>query len=211
MATKSINAPQSMLRMAPSGLGVEAHGDQHRLFFALVPDTAVRHRIFDVAEHLKAQQHPRGSWIAPERYHLTLHFLGGSAELNRDLVDRAGKAAACVRMSAFNLVIDHGTSFPGPKPPWVLRCPEPSDAIQQLWRALGIALVGERIGRESGSNFTPHVTVLRHADKPLAPYLFAPVEWLAQDFVLIHSQPGPERRYMELGRWPLLKPEQSSP
>jgi len=114
-------------------------------------------------------------------------------------------------MPAFNLAIDSASSFRGPKPPWVLRCPEPSDSIQQLWRALGIALVGERIRSESGSTLTPHVTVLRDADKPLAPCPIQPIVWVVRDFVLIHSQLGRERRYTELGRWSLPDAGKSSP
>jgi 2'-5' RNA ligase len=203
MATKSFDAPRTVPQMALPGFGAEVHGDRHRLFFALVPDDSVRQELFRVAGFLKAQLHPRGSWIAPERYHLTLHFLGDNSELRQDLVDRASTAATKVRMPAFDLVLDHAASFRGPAPPWVLRCPEPAESIQQLWRALGIALVGERMRSESGSGFTPHVTVLRDADKPLAPCAIGTVVWPVRDFVLIHSQLGRERRYTELGRWPL--------
>jgi 2'-5' RNA ligase len=196
--------------MALPGFGTDVPGERHRLFFALVPDDAIRSEISRAAEYLKSQQHPRGSWIARERYHVTLHFLGDNSELRQDLVDRASAAAANVHFPAFDIVFDSAASFRGPTPPWVLRCPEPAESIRQLWHALSIALVGERLRTEPGSAFTPHITVLRDADKPLPPVSIKPIVWPAREFVLIHSQLGKERRYTELGRWPLSDAAKSS-
>ena len=49
---------------------------RYRLFFALLPDEATRARIHQAAVQLQAQHAPRGRWIDPGRYHLTLQFLG---------------------------------------------------------------------------------------------------------------------------------------
>lgn len=210
MATKSFSAPTSGPQMASPGFGVETLAERHRLFFALVPGAATRNEISRAAEYLKSEHGPRGSWIAPERYHVTLHFLGDNSELRPDLVGRASAAAKKVLSPAFDLVFDSAASFRSPAPPWVLRCAEPAAEIRQLWRVLDTALVGEGMRTESGANFTPHVTVLRDADKALAPCAIKPIVWPVRDFVLIHSQLGQVRRYTELGRWPLSGAARSS-
>jgi 2'-5' RNA ligase len=75
---------------------------------------------------------------------------------------------------------------------------------------LSIALIAERIHTETASEFTPHITVLRDADKALAPCAITPVAWHVRDFALMHSQLGRERRYTEIGRWPLAAPGKQS-
>lgn len=211
MTTKSFSAPTSRPQMTSASFGAQTPAERHRLFFALFPGAAVRSEISRAAEHLKSEQRPRGSWIAPERYHVTLHFLGESSELRPDLLGHASKAAAKVRSPAFEIAFDSAASFHSPTPPWVLRCPEPAAGIRQLWRALDIALTGEGMRTESGASFTPHITVLRDADKALAPCAIKPIVWPVRDFVLIHSQLGRERRYTELGRWPLSDGARSAP
>jgi 2'-5' RNA ligase len=203
MTTKSI----STLRVAPAvaGIGVPSQGDRHRLFFALMPDANVRVQIGRAVEHLRAQHHPAGRWIAPERYHLTLHFLGDESELRPELVDRAMSAGKKVRAPEINLRIDGATSFPGNKPPWVMCCLKDTASLHGLWRDLAAALASEQVRSDCAREFIPHVTVLRDADKALAPYPIDPIAWKARDFALIHSQLGAVQRYTELARWPLDK------
>lgn len=203
MATKSVGAPRAAPQMTLPGFAEQTDGNRHRLFFALVPNAAVRNEISRAAGQLRDAQHPHGSWIAPERYHVTLRFLGDYSQLPPDLVDRAAMAATKVRAPVFDAVFDSASSFRGSSPPWVLRCPEPAESIQRLWQALGVALAGERVRSDSSSAFTPHITLLRDADKPLAPCAIGPIVWRVRDFVLIHSQIGRERRYTELERWSL--------
>lgn len=178
-------------------------GEQHRLFFALLPDEQVRDSISRAAAFLNANYHPVGKWIEPVEYHVTLRFLGEDSRLNHALVERAVEAAATVRMDSFDLVFDSASSFPGARPPWVLRCREPAKPLHRLWHSLDGAMAGEGLRTESELNFVPHITVLRHADKPLPECAIEPIAWRIGDFALMHSQPGRERRYVELGRWPL--------
>ena len=209
MTTKSFETSRVMPQFALPGFGTEMQSEQHRLFFALLPDDEARNEIVRVAESLRTTHRPRGSWIARDRYHVTLHFLGESSELRQEQIDRAVAAAAKVRLSAFDIVFDTASSFRSPEPPWILRCPEPAQSVRQLWQALQVALAGEKIRTESASAFTPHLTLLRGADNPLAPSPIAPIRWRVGSFALIHSRTGRERRYSELGRW--LLPEAAKP
>ena len=187
----------------PGDAGARPGDGQHRLFFALLPDVAVRDSIANAAALLKANFDVTGRWILPAEYHVTLRFLGEDSRLNQLLVERASAAAASVRMDAFDLVFDRASSFHGAKPPWVLRCPEPAEPLHRLWRLLDSALAAEGVRAESELNFVPHITVLRHADKQLEECPIDPIVWPVRGFALMHSQPGKPRRYVELGRWPI--------
>jgi len=187
----------------PDAIGSVGVSEQHRLFFALLPDETVRDAVSAAAANLQAVHHPTGRWIAPAEYHVTLRFLGEDSRLNLALVERAMRAAAAVRTDAFDLVFDSASSFPGARPPWVLRCSEPPEPLHRLWSSLDLALSAEGVRSESELDFVPHVTLLRHADKPLPACAIEPIAWRVRDFALMHSQPGRPRRYVELGRWRL--------
>ena len=92
------------LRPGPTELPVQrglpgfekAATEQHRLFFALFPDTATRDRLEFVAAGLRLR-HGLTHMIRPDRYHVTVHFLGDNSRLRSDLVDTAQQAAQQVR------------------------------------------------------------------------------------------------------------------
>jgi len=208
MTTKSISSQGSQFRVAT--FGPETHGDRHRLFFALMPDAGVRAQIARAAESLKKQL-PVGRWTLPERYHLTLHFIGEDPELRPERVGRAVAAAQAICVPAFELCVDSAASFPGTKPPWTLRCSNPAHALHDLRHALTTALVGDVTHRGPPSEFIPHITVLRDADKALNPCAIEPFNWRVRDFALIDSQTGRQARYTELGRWSLAPAKGSKP
>ena len=95
---------------------------------------------------------------------------------------------------ALDLVFDRASSFPGARPPWVLHCREAAGPLHQLWLALDLAMTGEGVRSDAGLDFVPHVTMLRHADKPLPSCPIDPITWSVRDFALMHSQPGKPRR-----------------
>lgn len=192
-----------MTDQASGAAGAGGGGEQHRLFFALLPDEAARASMSRAAAWLQSSHQPIGRWIAPAEFHVTLRFLGEDSRLNEALVERAMSAADAVRMDAFDLVFDSASSFHGARPPWVLRCREPSEPLHRLWHLLDRALAAQGVRSDSGLDFVPHVTVLRHADKPLPACAIDPIAWSVRDFALMHSQPGKPRRYVEIGRWPL--------
>lgn len=192
-----------MAEPSPEAAGRKGRGEQHRLFFALLPDAAEREAISREAGRLQASYLPTGRWIAAGDYHVTLRFLGEDTRLNQSLVERATIAATAVRMDAFDVVFDSASSFPGAHPPWVLRCREPAAALHRLWHLLDGALSEQGVRSESNLNFVPHITLLRHAETALPACTIEPIGWRVRDFVLMHSQPGAQRRYVELGRWRL--------
>ena len=79
-------------------------GRLHRLFFALVPSAGEREGLRHRADDLKAA-FPQARWVRPERYHLTLHFLGESDGPREDMIRNAGDKAPAVSHQAEQPVV----------------------------------------------------------------------------------------------------------
>lgn len=186
-----------------AGGGAAKPAGVHRLFFALMPDEATRERLRRAAMQLKASHAPRGRWINPQRYHLTLQFLGDFDVLPPPLVAQAIAAASGVRVAPFSLVLDRAGSFRNRSIPWWLGPTGEVPGLASLWQDLGIALARAGVRLPGGQGFRPHVTVLRDAGTPLPESPIEPVEWRLDSFTLVHSVGGQQATYTPLGTWPL--------
>ncbi len=177
---------------------------EHNYFFALSPDTAVRKQLIQVADELKAIDSLNGSWIARERYHLTLHHLGQFQEACPDLVKRALAAANNVHTTAFNIKLDHFMSFDSKtgKFPCVLTSKYELPELKNFWQLLKNSLFAHRLGLDLVNTFTPHTTLLYSRQPVIKNYPVTPIQWQVKDFVLIESLVG-KSEHIELGRWPL--------
>lgn len=186
-----------------AGGGAAKPADVHRLFFALMPDEETRERLHCVAMQLKAEYAPHGRWMNPQRYHLTLQFLGDFDVLPPQLVAQASAAASAVRVAPFSLVLDRAGSFRNRAIPWWLGPAVDVPGLAALWQELGTALARAGIRLPSGQGFRPHVTVLRDASNALPETAITPVEWRVGAFSLVHSQPNRGAAYAPVGTWPL--------
>jgi 2'-5' RNA ligase len=183
-------------------LGNDADATPHRLFFALWPDAALRGRIASTVAGLERDNAPGGRRLNPDRYHLTLQFLGDFQPLRQSVVDAAIAAADSIRLPGFDLVLDRVGSFPKAGVCW-LGASAPPEALRQLWDGLGSALASARVQVKSASDFSPHLTVLRDVHRPLPSTPIEPLPWPLREFVLIDSVSGAHPTYRLLGRWPL--------
>lgn len=175
--------------------------DVQRLFFALWPDAALRQRIDETTRRLATTQATGGRRMSPERYHLTLQFLGDFEPLPPSLVDAAMAAADEVRASGFLMPLQRAGSFGGARVGWL--GPEGlSTPLQDLWSALEVALARHGVKSRSPASFSPHVTILRDMRRPLPAIPVPALAWMVDGFVLIRSQPG-HGAYTVLRRWPL--------
>jgi len=200
-----------MQQLDLAGFTAPGSSSVHRLFFALWPDDAIRRCIADAAATLKADHAPAGRWIGAHRYHMTLQFLGDFAQLPASLVDHACAAAAAVHTPAFALTLDRAGSFRNRAIPWWLGCQSAPAGLQQLWDELGRALAKRGVRVPSGA-LTPHVTILRNADRALPPSTaIAPIEWPVASFALIHSELGARNAYTVLQEWPLANERGNGP
>jgi 2'-5' RNA ligase len=181
-------------------LGNDADATTHRLFFALWPDAALRKRIATTVAGLERDNAPGGRRLNPDRYHLTLQFLGDFQPLRQSVLDAAILAAGSIRLSPFDLVLDLAGSFPKAGVCWLGASTAP-ETLQQLWNELGRALTSARVQVRSAPTFNPHLTVLRDVRKPLPPTPIQPLPWLVREFVLVDSVFGVHPAYRVLGRW----------
>ncbi len=175
----------------------------HNLFFALWPDDDVRARIASVARQLKKAHAPRGRWIEPHRYHLTLRYLGAHASVPDALLAAAYAAGNAARAASFGLVLDTTGSFANRRIPWWLGCAAMPAGLDALWTGIEAGLRSNGVAIGEPAPRVAHVTILRDADRPLAPARIESIVWPVCEFVLIDSLLGPEPTYTILSRWPL--------
>lgn len=177
--------------------------ERHRLFFAVMPDENARQCIRRVVEWVEQQHadiHPR--WIAAERYHATLNFLGEFPLYPEDIVRKAAIAGESLQASAFSWTLDYVASFRGHQPPCVLRSTVVPTSFMMLWQSLNTALAYAGLQRHVDRAFTPHVT-LAYGRRELPGVMpIKPITWHVEHVMLIHNAIG-KGGYRLLGSWPL--------
>lgn len=130
-----------------------------RLFLAVDPSPdAVR--AVDGALEPWRERYPRGRWVRPENWHVTLKFLGRTWPRLVDSVHEAsGEAAAGIR--PFDLSLGELGAFPRASRARVLwvGLEDPENSMAALAKALDEALSDDFPPEKRG--FTPHLTVAR--------------------------------------------------
>ena len=178
---------------------------RHRLFFALIPDEVLRRRMARVADALVASQPGAGRRIRPERYHMTLRFLGGYDTTGPGLLDPLRALPAELPLEGFCFQLDRAGSFRNRSIPWWLGCAEVPPPLAGLQGALEHGLRASTVAVAPAPAFVPHVTVVRGARGPLPEQPIGPLEWAPDALVLVHSDAAAGHAYTELGRWPLVR------
>ncbi|QPF73260.1 2'-5' RNA ligase [Roseateles sp. DAIF2] len=178
----------------------------HRLFFALCPDTATALKLSALATRLKNELGLKGRPHALERFHVTLHHLGDFVGMPIELRERAEAAADGLRFEPVALRFDQLLSFTRKdrNRPLVLGGGAGLDGVRELQRALGAALAAGGVPLERGS-FTPHLTLM-YDDAAVPRQDIAPIGWTAGELVLVDSLLG-QSRHLRLRSWPLTQDE----
>lgn len=172
----------------------------HRLFFALVPDGVQQDAVVASMNPLR-DQFPGARWVRPQRWHLTLHYLGESASRRDDWIARASDAAAGLSACGFEQEFDRLRTLGNPRnPALTLSAGAASPGLDAFWRTLRQHLLQAGF-RLSARGFVPHLTV---AYTPPVPHLpsVAPVRLRFDKFHLLQSVEG-QANYDRLGNWPL--------
>lgn len=173
----------------------------HRLFFALLPSASERAQVAGVADGLRAS-HPHTRWVNPERYHLTLHYLGESSGPREDWIARAREAAEGFSGEAFHLQLDHLLPLGNPRrPALTLAAFSSSTELLRFWRGLQERLIRAGFKDHVGRSFVPHLTLGYSEPGPATPAV-ASVGLAPDGFVLIQSIEG-QSDYTFLGHWRL--------
>jgi len=175
----------------------------HRLFFALLPDTAARDSIAAAADIARGAQGFRGAGIDASRYHMTLQFIGDFPAPPHAEIERATSAAMSLKTEPLEFTLDRIVSFGRGRFPCVLRTSAVTEPVLRMfWQRLYFALIRAGFSNKLERGFTPHVT-LGYGDAPLAKELpIKPIIWRVRELVLIESLVG-RSIYNTLGQWPL--------
>lgn len=180
----------------------------NRLFFALLPDDATRDLIGRAAKEVARMMPSPGRPIVPEKYHLTLSFLGSAVSPEHEAASLF--AAREVRVSPFELRFDLANSFSAKSTVWWVAPGEQPQGLSDLWENLHSALRRNKIPLDR-KKFVPHVSIFRDAPSRLPQTRIAPFAWSVSDFALMRSEFNASgSRYTVLKRWPLAidsKPE----
>ncbi len=187
-----------------------------RLFVALEPPEPVRRRLVAAQGELRraAGRHAEEvRWVAPDRLHLTLQFLGSVPEERleavRDVVRGAAGSSRPLRLE-----VRGAGGFPSARRPRAVwgGVTGDLDGLQALVVDLGRAL-GPLGFPAGGRAFTPHFTFGRSRDGRGAAGMGGaiaaaaeaePISWRADELVLFRSHLGPGgSRYEALLRAPL--------
>lgn len=173
----------------------------HRLFFALLPSQQERERLAQLAASLHPA-FPDARWIRPQRYHLTLHYLGES-EGRREAHIRAALAAANgLEAAPFTVALDHLRALGNPAGPALTLAARAAPApLEAFWRTLQAALIRAGLKQHVGHGFVPHLT-LGYVKPDPAMGEVVPVTLRPQSFHLISSVQG-QPEYEILGTWPI--------
>jgi 2'-5' RNA ligase len=153
-----------------------------RLFLALWPDADTRAAI--AAWQQAWSWPPAAAPVAPERLHITLHFIGNVAR------ERLPQLVSGLQLAfePFEFILDRAEVWPNTVA--VLEPQQPPHALNQLYRRLGDSLLRLDLPVESRP-FRPHVTLARRARGAVPSARNAGVRWRAdKGYVLAESLPG---------------------
>jgi RNA 2',3'-cyclic 3'-phosphodiesterase len=187
-----------------------------RLFVAVAPPPATLDHLAAALAKARLGGPPgdRLRWIPPERWHLTLVFLG---EVDDTRVDRLAAAVGPVATAwpPLALSLRGSGAFPGVL--WIGLAGDLAD-LDRLARAARRAVRAAGIAVERRP-YRPHLTVARSrqpaaaelnaARDRLGPY--AGPAFTVDALRLVRSYPGPQPRYAEVAAWPLGGPVTPAP
>jgi 2'-5' RNA ligase len=163
-----------------------------RLFLALWPGPTVR----------LALQARQGEWrwsdtaarAAPERLHLTLHFLG---DVPRERLTELQQGLR-VEFKRFELVFAAAALWPRGVAVLIPAAAPPE--LLALHAGLKQALRSLRLPTEART-FRPHLTLARHAAGSLPPGVTTSIRWNVRGYVLVSSERGPRPGYRIVARY----------
>ncbi|MFL5295908.1 MAG: 2'-5' RNA ligase family protein [Phenylobacterium sp.] len=180
----------------------EAASPDHRLFFALQPDTPTAERMGRIAEQARRRHGPGGRPTAAPRLHLSLNFVGSfRGPPPRAVIDKARAVASEVAHPPFVIALDRVESWKGDPHPLVLVGGDGVIGVEALHGAIHRTMAAAGMAPRREPQFWAHVTLLRdRREAPAEP--IEPVSWTVREFVLIDSVFG-EGRHELLGRWRL--------
>ncbi len=170
----------------------------HRLFLALVPPLQQRDEIYRLGRRVE----PNGSHVRPDRLHATIAISEDNDPLPGKLIEHWLEIGSVSAAKAFPFTFALGKLSSGYGPTVFI----PSDASREF-HDLGEIIDSEMelrgIAMRRSYKRSPHVTLV-YPDTKTEPFTrkVDPIQWEADELVLIHSHVGVTRHDL-LGRWRL--------
>lgn len=166
-----------------------------RLFVALWPPATFVAEVATALAEVRRTAPPTLKWQPPERWHITVLFLGDSS------LRRAEKAVTTVAAAtASGPVTCSGAGHFGRALWWGTEAPWAGDIPQRL---------SQLTGRRADHPWRPHLTLARSRGAPIPPEVLRAVgalparRWNADRLVLVDSTIGPAPHYEPLVEAPL--------
>ena len=128
-----------------------------RLFFAVWPPEDLRQRLWHSLAPLRERVHGV-RWVPPERYHITLRFLGDVPA--RQVAGVSGAARSLESESAFGAVLTGVGTFPARGTPRVYWVGVEAEALGRIRTRLDAALARRGFPVDP-RRFAPHMTIGR--------------------------------------------------
>ena len=168
-----------------------------RVFYALVPDDAIRVQFVTLARDVARRS--RGRAIMGDHVHLTLAFLGDVAASTLPVLRRIGDQLPHVgAVLAFDVLGAWRASGVAWVAPGVV-----APALLDLYAALREALAAAGFDVDARP-FRPHVTLARRCVQPHPRAQCTPIRWPVNRLCLVGSELRPEGPlYSELATWTL--------
>jgi RNA 2',3'-cyclic 3'-phosphodiesterase len=193
---------------ADGGRDGGANADRVRLFVAVDVPEPVRTALWKAAAPLR-QSAPKARWVTPERWHLTLQFLG-HLEVER-VPDVEAALAAASLLPPFELALSGQAGHFGGRVVWAGLAP--SDGLAGLAAAVREQLAARALPVDDRP-FRAHLTLARASGRSRlpAPLLTAALPgwrgprhaWTVEAVELVRSVLGRGgSMYTVVGRWPL--------
>ncbi len=120
--------------------------------------------------------------IAPENFHITLHFIGSVIDEKKDCLHQTART---VTFEPFDLSLDHFGFFDKAKIFW-MAAQTTAVELKQLHEALGTAFSTCDF-QPDPRPYSPHVSLLRKAKKNAIDYQPFSINWHVDEFVLVES------------------------
>jgi 2'-5' RNA ligase len=165
-------------KAAGTGRNPGAAEQRHRLFFALVPDHAVRQKVLEVQRVLAGS----GRAVAPPNLHVTLAFLGMQ---DAAVIPEVCEIAAGLAFPPCRVTLDHLGQFGRGRVLWLGAASLPAP-LREFQQSLARALTAAGVGHDP-KPWQFHLTLYRRLRNPLPTLAPVAIEWTLNRFELIES------------------------
>jgi RNA 2',3'-cyclic 3'-phosphodiesterase len=173
---------------------------RHRFFFALIPPITLARRIANAAHWFETE----GTPVRADRLHVTLFITEDRFDAPAEFIATLRAVGASVAAAPVPMALDYVS---GGQQSIALRAQHKNAVLDTLYRQITERCTGAGIASMPGRVFSPHMTLGYRNGLPFGERI-TPLEWVADELVLIHSHLG-KTRHEPLGRWPLFDPQLS--